>query len=775
MTTNYNFVVRNGLVVRGTDVSTSTTTGAVIVAGGVGVGGSLYATQIYEGTARVLTTATLGSFGVSAIYAGTGTAISTSTGAVTIWATGGGGGGSQTLQQVTDLGSTTTNALTITNNTQSTGTATGALKIVGGVGIGGNLYVGNSAYVGGSAVITTATLNTYVVQTSILAGTDTAVSTTTGVVSIWNTSTLQSITNRGSITTNDIKISSTTAATSTNTGALQVVGGVGIGGGLYAGQDSYIKGALVLTSATVNSYVAPSTAIFAGTDTAVSTSTGNVYIWNTSTLQSVTARGSTTSYAISITNPTSSISTTTGALTVLGGVGVGGNLYASALYDNGARALTTASISIFGVTSLTAGTGTAVSSSTGAITIWSSDDLQTITDRGSSTTNAVSILNTISSTNTDTDQALLVSGGIGANIIVASKFLQDGTELVKSVTPAEGIGIGIANLYSAGPDVTFDILNFGVTSIESGSESLIISANTGSVVISLSTSTTATYASFKITGTEDSISTNTGALQVVGGVGIGKSITVGNTASVRGTFYRTGNITAPDWQSAGIALVSSTATYTATALTGLQGLISVNAFGVPTLASTQTPIYSDAATVYIAGAPSQGAGVTITNPWSLYVASGSVKIAGNAASVSPTTGAFQVAGGVGIGGDLNVSGSGSFNTTGVTIGPSLVSGYTSGVISSGGSRSLDSFSTSTYRTARYTVQIVDGTRVHVAEMTLFHDNTAVYKNEYGITTNNGELGTFDATIGGGSVVLTFTPNYTPSAMTIKATRTAITS
>ena len=45
------------------------------------------------------------------------------------------------------------------------------------------------------------------------------------------------------------------------------------------------------------------------------------------TLATVTARGATTSSAISITNATQSNSSTSGALTVVGGVGIGGNLY----------------------------------------------------------------------------------------------------------------------------------------------------------------------------------------------------------------------------------------------------------------------------------------------------------------------------------------------------------------------------------------------------------------------------------------------------------------
>jgi hypothetical protein len=57
-------------------------------------------------------------------------------------------------------------------------------------------------------------------------------------------------------------------------------------------------------------------------------------------LQSVTTLGNTTSLPISLTNTTTSVSNTTGSLIVSGGVGVKGNVYADAVYDNGTRIIT---------------------------------------------------------------------------------------------------------------------------------------------------------------------------------------------------------------------------------------------------------------------------------------------------------------------------------------------------------------------------------------------------------------------------------------------------
>jgi hypothetical protein len=130
-----------------TTSSVSTNTGAIQIQGGVGVGGNIYAGGgIFSGGLQVLTSATLGTYGVSAIQAGTDTAVSTATGVVTIWNTA-------TLQSVTGRGATTNNAIQITNITAATSSTGGALSVTGGVGIGGSLYVGGGLYTGGTQIL----------------------------------------------------------------------------------------------------------------------------------------------------------------------------------------------------------------------------------------------------------------------------------------------------------------------------------------------------------------------------------------------------------------------------------------------------------------------------------------------------------------------------------------------------------------------------------------------------------------------------------------------
>ena len=107
----------SGIVIAGTATSVSTTTGALQVAGGVGIGGNLVlGAGLYAGGV----TGTNGQFLVS-------------TGAGVQWAS----------LSSTFNGGTITNPLIVNNNTSATSTNTGALQVAGGVGVGGTLWAGN--------------------------------------------------------------------------------------------------------------------------------------------------------------------------------------------------------------------------------------------------------------------------------------------------------------------------------------------------------------------------------------------------------------------------------------------------------------------------------------------------------------------------------------------------------------------------------------------------------------------------------------------------------
>jgi len=214
-------------------------------------------TTYLQWTGSAFTWASVAAGGVTSVSAGTDTAVSTTTGAVTVW-------NNSTLQTITSRGATTDQAISITNTTAATATNTGALQVVGGVGIGGNLYVGGTVF----GVATTATniaggsQGSIPYQTAagatafIPIGTDKFVLQSNGTTATWvSTSSLGisggsgSAFNGGTITTALI-INSSTQATSTDSGALQVInGGAGIGGNLYVG-GVVVGGGVRTTSST---------------------------------------------------------------------------------------------------------------------------------------------------------------------------------------------------------------------------------------------------------------------------------------------------------------------------------------------------------------------------------------------------------------------------------------------------------------------------------------------------------------------------------------------
>lgn len=207
------------LYVSGTATATSTITGAVVVTGGVGIGGALYAGSIYSNGTLI------------------GSSVST----------------------------TTTDTFFINNATASTSAITGALRVLGGAGIGGDLWVGgttnstnitagNAGYgnvyltqyssvfaqgnISAANVLLQASANNLAYGIGVFAATG-------GINSLYSSGAIYFTTGRtvrdrdiptgGSTfmslsTSGVLTLSGTVASTSTTTGALTVAGGVGIGG-----------------------------------------------------------------------------------------------------------------------------------------------------------------------------------------------------------------------------------------------------------------------------------------------------------------------------------------------------------------------------------------------------------------------------------------------------------------------------------------------------------------------------------------------------------------
>jgi fibronectin-binding autotransporter adhesin len=317
--------------------STSTTSGALIVAGGGGFGGNVYAADLYSNGFQVVTTGTIGSFGVSAIQAGTDTAVATLSGNIAlIWNT-------STLQTVTSRGSSTNNVISITNTTASTGTSSGALTVAGGLGVAGNVNIGGELkgnYADGYVIVTTAS-GTLSTSTGLqFTGTDSRL-TVGGSIFENNRRVLTSVAPTAGTAISITSVSTSngnTAFTVNNDGVISAVGTTYLGVSASTGSVTFTN--LGVQELTGTTYIGVSTStgtisvtnlgvqtLTAGTGTAVSASTGQITVSSTDTLQSVTDRGDTTNQRIIITNATGASTTTDGALVVTGGVGVGQNLW----------------------------------------------------------------------------------------------------------------------------------------------------------------------------------------------------------------------------------------------------------------------------------------------------------------------------------------------------------------------------------------------------------------------------------------------------------------
>lgn len=173
----------------------------------------------------------------------------------------------ETLQSITSRGFTTTNSVNFTSTAQSTSTITGALVVAGGVGIGGDLNIG------------------------------------------------------GAINGKTVSITGLTASTGTTTGALVVGGGAGIGGKLYIGNTTTFGGNLLPDQDGVYDIGSPTARFKTLYVTSSTINIGGLAIGSQDNALNVSN--------VKITGSTASTSTTTGALIVAGGVGIGGDVWAT--------------------------------------------------------------------------------------------------------------------------------------------------------------------------------------------------------------------------------------------------------------------------------------------------------------------------------------------------------------------------------------------------------------------------------------------------------------
>jgi Major tropism determinant N-terminal domain len=466
------------------------------------------------------------------------------------------------------LAGSTPSIVNITTSTASTSTTTGALVVNGGVGIGGNLNVSGNIYSRGSLVGTSSTY-----ATNIYGG-----STGSLVIQSGNNSTtFVPIGNFGTVLYSDGStatwvasgsISSTTATNSQNVYIQQT------------NESRISSGTFYLTMSELFDDFSPLNVV-------------STVSWD-DTLNRLSSPN------IKVSGTTVATTTNTGALQIVGGVGIGKGLYvggtitATNMTLNGYQVSTSSALTIQlsgasqgNASTINFSTGTTVSVVTGVATVQSVDTLQLVTNRGASSSNAISITNATQSTNSSTG-ALTVSGGVGIGgalyvggtlqvsaattfggpvtfsgtatyILSTNTFYTD--NLIELHTPPSGVTGQWAS--DDGKDIGLRFHYYNRAASTDSNAALILADdsqylewyNTGAES-NTGTFTGANYGTFKtgsiiLTNTTASNSTTTGALTVVGGAGIGGNLYIGGTTTVAGgvNFSTTGTLTSPKLQS----------------------------------------------------------------------------------------------------------------------------------------------------------------------------------------------------------------------------------
>lgn len=583
-----------------------------------------------------------------------------------------------------------------------------------------------------------------------------------------------------------IEIRGTTAVTTTTqgtTGSMYVASGVAVGKNLMVGGNTTLYG---------------------------STTTDALTVVHQATLGNVSAQRLTATNILS--NGPVEVS---GTYTVT--VGTGKTTLGGQLQVDGTSQFNN-NVEVTGNKTFTVGTGSTTLS--GTLNVTGHSTVAGITGTSATLSGLVNVTNNTQAVST-TNAALVVTGGvgIGGNLHVGGEIIAE--KLTISLTT-------VTTTQIVTDDIIFTENNTDASSTNSGAITAVGGLGLGKGIWVGGKATIEGLTT--ITNTTNAISTESGALRIAGGAGIGKDLHVGGTITGNVAGNVTGNLTGTATTATNLTGgASGSIPYQSGA--GTTSFVSIGTNGYVLTSNGTAPNWQPVSGL------SAGNATTATNiaggdanriPYQLGAGNttfsgnlefnGSqfttikVAITGTNASTNTNTGALTVDGGVGIdgnvniGGTLNVTGQSTLGpvTSGVTTATSLfvnglitsgvtqalttgsvvpalysnavlLSSYLSTTITGTGTANLDSFTASEYRSARYYIQVFDSPNVHVTEMSLFHNGTDAFIIEYGTGSSNGELGTFSATLGGGTVTLTFTPSPSATAMVIKLVRMALTS
>ncbi len=484
------------------------------------------------------------------------------------------------------------------------------------------------------------------------------------------------------ITSTGITVLANTVSSSTGTGSLILYGGAGISGIINAGDALNVSGIVSFTNSTASTSTTSGALVVTGGVGiggatyigGVLNVTGNITGTIATTAQAnITSLGTLTSLStsgvVTHTNSTVSTSTTSGALVVTGGVGIGGATY------------------IGGVLNVTGNiTGTIATAAQTNIT-----SLGTLT--GLSTSGVVTHTNSTASTST-TSGALVVTGGVG---IGGATYIGGNLNVTGTISGTLG------SLSSSG------IVNFtnSTASTSTTSGALVITGGvgiggatyiggnlnvTGTILGTLETAAQTNITSLGNLTTLNIYGTSTTPLSILNssmGVGTERYISIGNSTNSCNAAYITFNyVNASSTSNAlsiGLFTGSHILTIAGTTNVGIGNTspsykLDINGttrstgilYATSGTASTSTTSGALVVTggVGISGATYIGGNLNVTGTISGTLgslsSSGIVNFTNSTASTSTTSGALVVTGGVGIGGATYIGG--NLNVTGTISG-----------------------------------------------------------------------------------------------------------
>ena len=463
-------------------------------------------------------------------------------------------------------------------------------------------------------------------------------------------------------------VNGTTSATSTTTGALQVVGGVGIQGDIYA-RNLYSNGVLIGTSAG-NATTATNLAAGTAGQVPYQTGPGLTSFFGPGTAGNVLVSNGTGAPAyqntLTLTGTTAASSTTTGALQVVGGVGIGGAAWASNVV-----AVNTISNGLNLANFVARPNGTTSSQRTGMAFYgtffnFPSDlgprrSADIISGFASGTWGTEYLSFNVGNGGTPNDSNLITTEQVrisSSSVTLSSTATSTSTTTGALIVPG-GVGIG-GNLYVGG-EIVASKLTIQLTTVTT---TLV---NTDDII--------STYNTTPVN------STNTGALRIGGGIGVagggffGGIVTattfVGNLTGTATTATSLGGGTAMSlpYQSAANTtaflaagssgqILQTNGTGSAPTWVSVSGLSAGNASTATNIAggtAGQVPYQASPGITSFFG-PGTAGNILVSNGTSAPAYQSTLTLAGITTSSSTNTGALQVVGGAGIGGNLNVGG-----------------------------------------------------------------------------------------------------------------------